>query len=76
MHMGKGSMVSPNLLVSGRDGWGKSRIGGSTAFTEYMKHFATKGALAMTEEERLIRKLEREIIHDKPSLDPLCSMAT
>lgn len=82
MHTGKGSTGFPKLSVSGRDGWRKSCAGGhrsffspSLAHPEYIRHFTTKTALVMTEGVGLISEPEGEIIHQKPSLDPLRNMA-
>lgn len=79
MHTGKGSTGFPKLSVSGRDGW---RLAGtdlffspSLAHPEYIRHFTTKTALVMTEGVGLISEPEGEIIHQKPSLDPLRNMA-
>lgn len=47
----------------------------SLAHPEYIRHFTTKTALVMTEGVGLISEPEGEIIHQKPSLDPLRNMA-
>lgn len=75
MHMVRESMGFLKLWVSSKDGWRRSwEVGHFFLAQHSLNRLET---LPETQRKRvLIRKVEGEIIHQKPSLHPLRSTAT